>query len=620
MERKLVAILAADVVGFSQLMGKDEAGTLVALKDYESAIIEPTVHKFGGRIVKRMGDGYLTEFPSVVDSVNCAVEWQKRTESLDPQLKFRIGINLGDVISESGDIYGDGVNITSRIEGLADPGGISLSGSAYDHVKGKLPYFFTYKGEKKVKNIVDPIRIYQLDMRAHQSSGLKNLSIRTKRHSLGFGVIIIASIGVVVSLGLVYFKPFQQDVLKSLMSNAETGQQVSSNWGASIAVLPFKNLSSDQEQEYFSDGITNDIITDLSRFHDLLVTSSSTAFSYKGKAIDAKEIGRNLGVEYLLEGSVQRANDKIRINAQLVNSVDGTHIWAERYDRELKDIFELQADIVTSIVATLAINVSQAEQNRALHKPPKDLDAYDYYLKGLAHYNSRVKKSNLIAREMFAKAISLDPQYSAAYAGLGLTEFAKVSYGWTEFPGESLERSFTYGQKAVKLDPNNAKAHELLSSVYTFQNKFDLAIIEAQQALELNPNSSTNYSQLGWALLWSGQVDESISVLEISLLLDDVWVRNAWYHLGIAYYLKGKYEKALDILEKGHIKRPDFVGYHIILAATYAQLNRLQDAQDSVDNVLRFDPFFEVQYFGTAFQNQNHRVLIADGLRKAGLQ
>ena len=620
MERKLVAILAADVVGFSTLMGKDEAGTLAAIKEYESAVIEPTVHKFGGRIVKRMGDGYLTEFPSVVDSVECAVEWQKQAKSVNPQLKFRIGINLGDVISESGDIYGDGVNITSRIEGLAEPGGISLSGTAYDQVKGKLPYVFSYKGEKKVKNIADPVRIYELDYRAHQSTGLKNVSTSARRRSLVSLAIFAGAMGVAIAFSLVYFKPFHKNELQSVRSDAETKQQISSNWGASIAVIPFKNLSSDQEQEYFSDGITSDIITDLSRFHDLLVTSSSTVFSYKGKAMDAKEIGRNLGVEYLLEGSVQRAHDKIRINAQLTNSMDGTHIWAQRYDREFKDIFELQADIVTSIVAALAINVSQAEQHQALRKPPQDLDAYDYYLRGVAHYYSRVKKSNPVAREMFAKALSLDPDYSAAYAGLGLVEFAKVSYGWTEFPGKSLERAFTYGQKAVKLDPNNSIAHELLSSVYTFQNKFDLAIIEAQQALELNPNSATIYSQLGWALLWSGQVDESISVLEISLLLDDASVRNAWYHLGIAYYLKGEYEKASEILEKGHIKRPDFVGYHILLAATYAQLDRLQDAQDAVDDVLRFDPFFEVQYFGTAFQNQDHRVLIADGLRKAGLK
>lgn len=620
MERKLVAILAADVVGFSQLMGEDEAGTLAALKEYDSLVIEPTVHRFGGRIVKRVGDGYLTEFPSIVDSVECAVEWQKLADSLDQRLQFRIGINLGDVISESGDIYGDGVNITSRIENLAEPGGISLSGAAYDHVKGKLPYQFTYKGAQKVKNIVDPVRIYQLDSSARRSPNLKSASIRTWRRSFRLFAFGSATIVMLIALGLIYFWPLTKDASSPVQTDSSPESRASSTRGASIAVLPFRNLSSDQEQEYFSDGITNDIITDLSRFHDLLVTSSSTVFSYKGKAMDAKEIGRRLGVEYLLEGSVQRVSNQVRINAQLINSIDGNHIWAERYDRELKDIFQLQADIVTSIVAALAINVSQAEQNQALRKPPQDLDAYDYYLRGWAHYQSRIKKSNPIAREMFAQAISLDPDYSVAYAGLGLVEFAKVSYGWTEFPAESLQRSFTYGQKAVELDPNNSVAHELLSSVYTFQNKFDLAIMEAQQALKLNPNSATIYSQLGWALLWSGQIDESISVLEISLLLDDFSVRNAWYHLGIGYYLKGEYQKASDILEKGLLKRPGFVGYHIILAATYAQLNRPQDAQDSVAKVLRYDPFFEVQYFGTAFQNQNHRLLIADGLRKAGLQ
>ena len=619
MERKLVAILAADVVGYSQLMGVDEAGTLAEVKRFESEVIEPTVHRFGGRIVKRMGDGYLTEFPSVVASVECAVEWQNQAASLDQRMKFRIGINLGDVISEAGDIYGDGVNITSRIENLAEPGGISLSGAAYDHVKGKLPYGFTFKGEQQVKNIADPVRIYQLDSAARQSPGLKNTAT-TKRSSFRLYGLILASIVIVVALSLLYFRPLTKDESSSSQPDVVAEQHTSDNWGASIAVLPFKNLSSDREQEYFSDGITNDIITDLSRFHDLLVTSSTTAFAYKGKAIDVKEIGRQLGVEYLLEGSVQRVDNKVRINAQLINSRDGNHVWAERYDRELSDIFELQADIVTAIVAALAINVSQAEQNQALKKPPQDLNAYDYYLRGMAHYHSRVKKSNPIAREMFSKAISLDPDYAAAFTGLGLVEFAKVSYGWTEFPGESLKRSYQYGQKAIDLDPNNSTAHELLSSVYTFQNKFDLAILEARQALKLNPNSATIYSQLGWALLWAGQIEESISVLEISLLLDDSSVRNAWYHLGIGYYLKGEYEKALDILEKGLIKRPDFPGYHIIMAATYAQLNRLQDAQDSVATILRFDPFFQVQYFGTAFQNQDHRMHIADGLRKAGLE
>jgi adenylate cyclase len=620
MERRLVAILAADIVGYSSLMADDEVGTFATLKTCEKEVIEPTVGNYNGRIIKRMGDGYLVEFISTIDCVECALAWQKQAARLSQPLKFRMGINLSDVLSESGDIYGDGVNIASRIEGLAEPGGISLSGEAYDQVKRKLPYIFNFTGEHKVKNINDPIRIYNLETISSVDVKKSDNKIhkRRKRVKRLLPALLIV-FGILCAIIFYYKSKGKQDFPTTpVVSSARIGQHISK--GTSIAVLPFKNLSSNKEQEYFSDGITNDIITDLSKFQDLLVISSNTVFSYKGRTLNAVEIGKELGVQYLLEGTVQKASNKIRINAQLVESTDGTHIWAERFDREYSDIFELQSEIVKSIVATLAIKVSQSERDRAMRTPPQDLDAYDYVLRGSAYYNKRTRDSNIIAKEMFTKAISIDPHYADAIVGIGLVEYAKVSYGWTEFPLRALESALNYGQKALELDRDNASAHTLLCNVYTFQNKYELALREAEQALELNPNNADVYSQMGWTLLWAGRVDDAITALKMSLRLDNTSIRNSWLHLGIAYYLKHNYAQALESLENGVIKRPDFVGYHIILAATYAQLDRLQDAKSSADDILRLDPFFRVESFGTAFKNQSHRLAIADGLRKAGLE
>jgi adenylate cyclase len=389
---------------------------------------------------------------------------------------------------------------------------------------------------------------------------------------------------------------------------------------ASIAVLPFKNLSGNREQEYFSDGITNDIITDLSRFRYLLVISGNTTFTYKGKAVSAVAVGRDLNVRYVLEGSVQKAADTVRINAQLIDASSGAHIWAERYERDYEDIFRVQSDLVQAIVAKLAIKTLEFEQARAMRKPPQDLKAYDYLLRGWAHYHRRTRVSIIKAGEMFSKAVALDPRYAAAYAGLGWVDAAKASYGWTEFPDKALANAYALGRKALDLDESNASAHSLLSNVYAFQNQYELAIREAERAIELNPNDSYSYAEIGFVLLWSGRVDEAISALEISLRLDTNSPQNPWWHLGVAYYLKGRYEEALRILEQGVIKRPDFAGYYIALAATYARLDRIEEAARAADTVRRLDPFFEIDTYGTAFRNPTYRDAIVVGLRKAGLK
>ena len=624
-KRKISAIWSADVVGYSRLMGEDEEETVHTLTRYRT-VMSDLIRQYRGRVVDSPGDNLLAELPSVVDALRCAWDVQQELANRNAELSenrrmlFRIGINLGDVIEEKGKLYGDGVNVAARLESLADPGGIHLSGTVYDQVKNKLPFQFEFTGEQEVKNIKDPVRAYRVVMgsRSARSARIQN---QAKSRKLSRKPVCF----------FCWQPPLRYWVLGFILGGhawAIAVRQVAGNSAlhatlsqrASIAVLPFKNLSGDPEQEYFSDGITNDIITDLSRFRNLLVIASNTVFLYKGKTVNIKNIGQELGVRYVLEGSVQKAGDSVRINAQLINASNGTHVWADRYNREYRDIFKLQGDIVQAIVTKLAIKTFQYEQARAMRKEPQDLQAYDYLLRGYAYYHQRTRAAYSMAREMFSKAVELDPYYADAYVGSGLLEYDKVGYGWTEFPDKALANAFAFGQKALELDESNAAAHSLLSSVYTFQNKLDLAIKQAERAIQLNPNDSGSYNELGWALLWSGRLDEAVAALQMSLRLDSSSPRNIWWHLGIAYYLQERYDKALNILEEGLIKRPNFTGYHIALAATYARLGRPEAAARAAAAVRRLDPFFEVDSFGTGFRQPAHREAIVAGLREAGLK
>jgi len=621
-KRKLVAILSADAVGYSRLMRDDEESTVRELTAHR-LLINEIIHQHGGKVIDSPGDNLLAEFTSVVNAVNGALKIQERIKRRNAdipdgrRLEFRIGINLGDVIDEGGRIYGDGVNIAARVEGLAAAGGISISGTVYEHIRNKLPLGYHDLGERNVKNISEPIRVYRISMEPEAAGKVlaeNELWLRSRsRAALTFAALAVA---VAAAAFWMYFRPafFHEEKAAVEKDPLKLSDR------ASIAVLPFKNLSGDSEQEYFSDGITNDIITDLSRFRNLLVIASNTVFTYKGKTVNVKTVGRELEVRYVLEGSVQKVGGDLRINAQLIESSNETHLWAERYQGDYKDIFKLQGDIVQAIVGKLAVNISQTEQARAMRKKPQDLQAYDYLLQGWAHYQRQTRASVTLAGELFVKAAALDPLYSAAYVGLGWVDYAQVSFGWTEFPHKALESAYEYGRKALELDKSNSSAHTLLCNVYTFQNKYDLAIHEAEQAIELNPNDAYAFGQYGWALLWAGQVDEAAAALEMSLRLDSASPREAWFHLGMAYYLKGKYGESLEVLEKGLIKRPDFVGNHIVLAATYSRLGRNEEAEHAAETVRRLDPFFKIESFGTAFRNQSHREAFVEGLRTAGLK
>ena len=620
--RKISAIWSADAAGYSRLMGDDEEATVRTISEYRGVMSDWTA-RHHGRVVDSPGDNLLAEFSSVVEALRCAWDVQQELAARNAQLsenrrmQFRIGINLGDVIEEEGRLYGDGVNVAARLESLAEPGGINISGAAYDQVKRKLPYRFEFIGEQQVKNIKDPVRAYRVVM----GSGTPEeaLRIEPKRRSLSRAAtvgLIAAGIGL-LAVGF-YFWVYMHT--RSLTGRPAAGFTAGQNHrGASIAVLPFKHLSGDPEQEYFSDGITNDIITDLSRFRNLLVISSNTVFTYKGKTVNIQSVGQELEVRYILEGSVQKAGAGVRINAQLIDAADGTHIWAERYNRELKDIFSVQDAIVRTITGTMAVKVGDAERKRVKHKVTENMVAYDYALRGRELYVKSTRSSNANARKMFQKAIELDPEYAAAYVYLGWTYQTAVSYGWTEFPVAALQRAHDLAQKALSIE-ELAAAHALLGTGYRYRGQLELAAEELDKAIDLNPNDSISHAYRGSNLSYLGRTDEAIEALETAARYNPNMGSGGLMHLGLAYYLKGRYEDAVRSLERSTAKYPKEVFLRIALAAAYAQAGRSADAAREVQTVMKLHPFFRPDSFGRAFRNPQDREHISAGLRKAGFK
>ena len=622
-KRKLSAILSADVAGYSRLMGLDEAATVRTLTAHKQVMTD-LIRQHHGRVVDSPGDNLLAEFDSVVNAVKSAMDIQTELRSAndrlpkDRRMSFRIGINLGDVIVDGERIYGNGVNVAARLESLAEKGGICISGSAYEQIENKLEFGCTYLGRRKVKNIDRPVPVYRI--RADSASNRCRIDQRVsgfpKSMKVGGVILMLTLLAGAFFIWVEAHRP--EKVRENALPNEAGVTAVSRK--ASIAVLPFKNLSGDPAQEYFNDGITNDIITDLSRFGELLVIASNTVFNYKGRAVTIGEVGKELGVRYVLEGSVQKTDGSVRINAQLIDAVSGNHIWAERYTRDLKDIFKLQDDIVQAIVSNLALSISTAERSRVLNKKNENLEAYDYILKGYYFFSRRTREAANRAAEMFSKAIEIDSSYPSGYVGLGQVHELKVGEGWTEFPELSLKRAYELARRALELDPFDASAHGLLGAVYAFQKQYELAIEALQQAIALNPNHASSYHTLGWALLWSGRVDEAVSALEMSLRLDGSSPRNTWSLLGTAYYLQGRYKAALDVLEQGVVNQPYFIGNYLVLAATYAEMGRDEKASQAAADVRRLDPFFETDSYGTGFTVREDREKIVVGLRKAGLK
>ncbi len=613
--RRLTTIVAADVASYSRLMGADEEGTLAELRAHRNELIDPKIAEYGGRIVNTAGDSILIEFPSVIEALRCTIDVQSamaernRDTPEDRRIVFRVGINVGDVMEQDGDLLGDGVNIAARLEGLAEPGGICLSRTVRDQVRDRMEIALEDMGEVEVKNIARPVRAFRVLTEpgtfAEAARRAKPAQWLKRGVAVGVVVLILAGAG-----ALAWLQPWQSGTARLTSSlSAKT----------SIAVLPFSNLSRDPEQEYFSDGITNDLITDLSKFHDLFVIASNSVFTYKGKAVKVQDVGRELGVKYVLEGSVQRHGERIRINAQLIDASAGQHLWADRYDEAVTDLFDLQDRITKRIVRTLAIKLTEIEQERAFSKPTRNLEAYDYLLQGRALIKRSMRKENFQARELFRQTIELDPGYASAYAGLGWTYIYPLLYGWTGQPQEALNRAQHFAQQALLLSESNVDGHKLLSRVYITRQQYDLALIEAERVIATNPNDAEGHIEQGNVLLWSGRIDGAILALKTASRFDPNMNPEAFWYLAVAYYLKQEYADAVTVLKRNVGRRLDNVFDYAVLAGSYAQLERPDEARRATETVRRLDPFFAVDDFGSLFSNPTHAAHLIDGLRKAGL-
>jgi adenylate cyclase len=581
--RRLAAILAADIAGYSALMSADEEATVSDLKAHQ-AVILPMIGQHGGRIIDTAGDGILAEFGSVVNALKCAVAIQKtmaeRNAGVEAErrMQFRIGVNLGDVIYDDARVYGDGVNIAARLESVAEPGGICVSGEAHAQVHRKLPIHFIDLGEQHLKNITQSVRVYRIE-------------------------------------------PTQTTTAHLIEPNGKPSLALPDK--PAIAVLPFTNLSGDKEQEYFSDGITEDIITELSRFSELFVIARNSTFQYKGKFPDIRQVGRELGVRYVLEGSIRRAGDRVRVAAQLIDATTGAHRWAERYDRELKDVFAVQDEVARTIVTILAAHVNKAEVERTLLKPPTAWLAHDYYMRAAGVLASLISVEQLNeARRLLQQALSIDPSYARAYVLLSFADFAAwINLLDTDYLDPAvLDRAYQSASNAVRLDANLPEAHAQLGWVLCRIGEHDRAIAEFQRAMALNPNF-TDW-RYGANLLYAGEPTRAVQALEGQLRADPFYSPLVPGWLGLALYMLERYEDALTPLRECASRAPSFRWGHLWLAANYAKMGRVQEARSEAAEALRIHPQWTINGFGKPaheFRRPADAEHFFDGLRIAGL-
>ncbi len=586
--RRLSAIVAADVAGYSRLMGLDEVGTARTLREHR-AVTDALVAKHGGRLVKTTGDGVLLEFPSVVDAVECAVAVQavmaQRNEGIpqDRRMLFRIGINLGDILIEGDDILGDGVNVAARLEGIAEPGGICISSSAYDQVRGKVEVEFADLGEQKLKNIDRPVRVYTAKSRGH-----------------------VGMVGPDASS--------HHDVQKPLPLPDKP----------SIAVLPFQNMSGDPEQEYFADGMVEEIITALSRNKQLFVIARNSSFTFKGRAVDIKQVARDLGVRYVLEGSVRKSGSRIRITGQLIDAASGAHLWADRYDGTLEDVFELQDQVASRVVGAIAPSVTEAETERAKRKPTSSLDAYDYYLRGLAAHWQYTRDGTDQAVGLYEQAVALDPQFALAYAALAAGLNQRKVWGWSTDPAADASRAIACAKSALRLgrqDPWVLAQSAIVLAAIGYEVELADSLLE--EAIRLNPNGMLGWLGGGWAKLYLGDHRTAIDYFHRALRLSPLAPTIFFAHGGLAFahFFLGNYEEGLKCAGAASRHHPDYVAAQRITMACHALSGNIEAARRLWEQTALLSPSDRVSKMrkGAPFRRDQDLAKLQEAYRLAGM-
>jgi adenylate cyclase len=511
--RKLTAIFSADVKGYSRLMGEDEDATVRTLTAYRT-IMATLIQKHRGRVVDSPGDNLLAEFASVVDAVQCAVEIQQVLKAKNAELPghrrmaFRIGVNLGDVIQEGERIYGDGVNIAARVEGLAEGGGICISGSAYEQIENKLPLRYKDMGEHAVKNIKKPVRVYRADMEQEHAAPRVSRAKGSRRRRWRMAALVLVAVLIVGAGALAVWNPDFRDLCPQWLTRMMDKIGISQTEKPSIAVLPFVNMSGDPEQEYLADGITENITTALSYIPEMFVIARNSAFTYKGKPVNVKQVSEELGVRYVLEGSVQKAGDRVRVTAQLVDATTGHHLWAKRYDRDIKDLFALQDEITQKIVVELQVELTFGEGARTPGST-HSLEAWEYGVKATSLFQRFTKEDNARARRLFEMAIELDPEYAFAWTMLAWTHWIDANFGFSESRAESFKRAVELAKKAVALDDTQPYVHALLGGIHLFQKRHEKAIAAGERSIALGPNNATSHVLLAHTMYYVGRFEEA---------------------------------------------------------------------------------------------------------------
>jgi TolB-like protein/class 3 adenylate cyclase len=626
-KRKLAAILSADAVGYSRLMAEDEAATVKTIASYREIMVF-LIKQHRGRVVDSPGDNLLAEFASVVDAVQCAVavqnEFQTRNAELDKnrRMEFRIGINLGDVIDEKDRIYGDGVNVAARLEALAEPGGICVSKTAFDQIETKLPFVYEYLGEQSVKNIPKPVGAYRVLMQPRVTVAGEQESKKTahkRRITIIGGVVALILVAAVVGIWQFYMqRPSLKPASIEKMAFPLPDKP-------SIAVLPFTNMSGDPEQEYFCDGITEDLITDLSKITNLFVIARNSAFTYKGRAIKLSQVAEDLGVRYILEGSVRRHDNQVRINAQLIDALTGGHLWAERYDNNMINVFELQDIVNKKIVTALAVKLTAADEGHLLSKDTLNIEAYDIFLKGMSHYRNGTIDDIKLSISYLEKSIELDPNYSKAYAALAAVYMRVYSFG-----GESLVSGINEykprlrAEELIQLSMKHptSLSFQIAAVIQIEKRMYDSAIDYAKQSIDLSPNDPESYYALAYCLAYAGKAEESLNYIDKAMRFDPYFPPNYLYVRGIAFFTAEKYREAAASFERLLIRNPDFTLAMPFLIASYSYLDKVNKAKEVVNSYsarYSMEPIFLLGTFQiyTPFKESKDLDRVVKGFQKA---